>query len=338
MKIGIVYDLRADYLQQGYSPEQTAEFDSIETIAAIDAALKEQGYQTERVGNIKQLAAALVNGRRWDLVFNIAEGMHGIAREAQVPALLDAYNIPYVFSDAVTMAVTLDKAMAKRIVRDHGIPTAPFMVVERMSDLDAFHLAFPVFAKPLAEGTGKGINAASRVDTLSDLKSACKQLLAIHRQPVLIESFLPGREFTVGIIGNGDDTKVMGVMEITLRNNAERNAYSFENKEYYEDRVDFKIVEDAEARQAAETALRAWRALRCQDSARFDLRSDNQSVPQFLEVNPIAGLHPVRSDLVILMRLQGYSYQECLQKIMTAAIQRLGLVKSKAGVVKAVCE
>ena len=121
MKIGITYDLRSEYLAMGFSDDETAEFDRDDTIAAIENTLQALGHETERIGHIKQLAAALVAGKRWELVFNIAEGMYGIGREAQVPALLDAYAIPYTFSDPLVMSLTLDKAMTKRVLRDAGV-------------------------------------------------------------------------------------------------------------------------------------------------------------------------------------------------------------------------
>src|SRR6476619_4084005 len=163
MRIGICYDLRSDYLAQGYSEEETAEFDSEVTIDAIFAALKKQGWQPVNIGGIKNLTEALVRGERWDAVFNFCEGMHGLAREAQVPTLLDAYQIPYVFSDALTMALTLDKAMTKHVLRSHGIPTADFALIEKASDIARIDLPFPLFLKPVAEGSGKGVNERSKV-------------------------------------------------------------------------------------------------------------------------------------------------------------------------------
>lgn len=325
MKIGFTYDLRTDYLKQGYTAEETAEFDAADTIDAIETALTKQGFSVERIGNIYQLVTALANGKRWDLVFNIAEGLHGLGREAQVPALLDAYHIPYTFSDPVTLSLTLDKAVAKRIAHDCGVITTPFVVINSEKDLTSFPLSFPVFAKPLAEGTGKGITAASRIDSLPALKSVCINLLQQYRQPVLVETFLSGREFTVALIGNGDTVKTMGVMEIVLRAGAEPEVYSFTNKEYCEELVEYRLANDAEAQQAALIAHQAWQALGCRDCARIDLRSDANGVPHFLEVNPLPGLHPTHSDLCILMQLAGYSYDELLKCIMTTTLQRLGI-------------
>ena len=137
MKIGITYDLRQDYLDAGYGEEETAEFDRPETIAAIDQALQALGHVTDRIGNIRSLARRLVQGDRWDLVFNIAEGLSGFGREAQVPALLEAYAIPYTFSDPLVLALTLHKGMTKRVIRDAGLPTPAFAVVETASEAAA---------------------------------------------------------------------------------------------------------------------------------------------------------------------------------------------------------
>jgi D-alanine-D-alanine ligase len=201
MKIGLTYDLKTTYLQQGFSPEEVAEFDTEETIAGIESTLNELGYQTERIGNIIELANALISGKRWDLVFNIAEGLYGIGREAQVPALLDAFRIPYVFSDPMVLSLTLHKGMAKHVVRGNGIPTANFIMVKSEEDLKGIKLGYPLFIKPVAEGTGKGISQKSLVSNSLELELHAKELLEKFRQPVLVEEYLPGREFTVGITG-----------------------------------------------------------------------------------------------------------------------------------------
>ena len=159
MLIGLTYDLRDDYHGLGLTDEALAEFDSRETIEAIDRALGRLGHQVDWIGNVKALARRLVNGCRWDLVFNIAEGLSGRSREAQVPALLEAYSIPYTFSDPLTQALGLDKAMAKRIVRDAGLPTAPFAVLAGPQDDGACTLPYPVFLKPLGGRHGQGMRA-----------------------------------------------------------------------------------------------------------------------------------------------------------------------------------
>ena len=153
MKIGITYDLRQEYLRQGLREEDAAEFDSVETIQAIESALVALGHQACRIGSIRSLTSHLAAGRRWDLVFNIAEGLNGFGRESQVPALLDAYDIAYTFSDPAVLGLTLHKAFAKHVVRDMGIDTADFAVFEKDEDFDGFRLPFPVFAKPVAGGS-----------------------------------------------------------------------------------------------------------------------------------------------------------------------------------------
>ncbi|HYQ91651.1 MAG TPA: D-alanine--D-alanine ligase, partial [Candidatus Competibacteraceae bacterium] len=231
MRIGITYDLRQDYLQAGYSEEETAEFDRPDTIAAIGHALETLGHEPVQIGNIRQLTARLVAGERWDLVFNIAEGLHGFGREAQVPALLDAFNIPYTFADPLTAALTLHKGMTKRVVQDSGLATADFVVVETASEIATVDLPYPLFVKPVAEGTGKGIGTASKVHSPKELDVTCRRLLDRYRQPVLVETYLPGREFTVGITGTGSKAVALGVLEVTLRDSAEAHAYTYHNKE-----------------------------------------------------------------------------------------------------------
>lgn len=323
MKIGITYDLRDDYLVEGYSEEETAEFDRAETIDAIDRTLQELGYRTDRIGHLKSLTRRLAAGNRWDMVFNIAEGLRGFGREAQVPALLDAYDIPYTFSDPLVLALTLHKGMTKHVIRDMGIPTPDFAVVEREDQIAGVGLSFPLFAKPVAEGTGKGVTAASKITDAQELSVVCRMLLAAFRQPVLVEAFLPGREFTVGIIGTGREAVATDAMEVCLKAQAEPEVYSYLNKEHCEDLVEYRLVYDDEAQQVRQTALDAWRGLGCRDAGRMDLRSDRSGRPNFMEVNPLAGLHPQHSDLPIIFSLMGKTFRELIDRIMHSAWKRV---------------
>jgi len=325
MLIGITYDLRSDYLAAGYGEEETAEFDRESTIAAIDHALRAMGHETVRIGNFMSLMPRLLAGERWDLVFNICEGLYGFGREALVPALLEAHRIPYVFSDPLVLGLTLHKGMSKHVVRDLGIPTPPFAVVKSLAEVADVDLPYPVFAKPVAEGTGKGVTPASKISNAKQLHTVCADLLQTYNQPVLVEAFLPGREFTVGIVGNGTAARSIGIMEVLLLANSEPEVYSYHNKEFCDDLVEYRKVDDAEAQQAEATALAAWHALDCRDGGRIDLRSDANGIPNFIEVNPLAGLHPEHSDLCIIAGKYGISYQALLNEIVTAAIARLGL-------------
>ncbi len=325
MRVALVYDLRDDYRVLGYSEEEVAEFDNVETIDQLAGALKALGCEVARVGRGQALAARLVEGERHDLVFSIAEGLKGRSREAQVPALCELFDQPYLFSDPLTMSACLDKAVAKRLMGDTGVPTPSFAVAEHDAGEVADWADFPAFVKPLAEGTGKGCEAASLVHTRGDLRDAVARVIARFGQPALVEHYLPGREFTVGIVGNGLDARVLGVCEILLKANAEANVYSLQNKELCEELVTYAPADDAEARLAGARALVAYRALECRDAARIDFRSDANGEPYFLEANPLAGLNPWHSDLPILAAQNGIDFVALIGLILDAGLARYGM-------------
>ena len=327
MRIGLVYDLRDDYRLLGYSEEEIAEFDNIDTIDELAGALEALGCEVERVGRGQALAARFASGERFDLVFSIAEGVKGRSREAQVPALCELFDQPYLFSDPLTLAASLDKEVAKRLVRDAGVPTPEFAVArESASELQGWD-HYPAFVKPLAEGTGKGCEAASLVHSPDELAAAVTRILSRYRQPALVERYLAGREFTVGIVGNGAEARVLGVCEILLKEQAEANVYSLRNKELCEELVTYQPADDAEAKAAAVLALKAYRALQCRDTARIDFRSDENGEPFFLEANPLAGLNPHHSDLPILAAQNGVPFVALIGMIVDAGLKRYGLVR-----------
>jgi len=323
MLVGLTYDLREDYRAMGFCEEDVAEFDCEETIAAMEDALRGLGYETERIGSLPALMSALLAGKRWDLVFNIAEGLHGFGRESQIPCVLDWYGIPYTFSEPMTLAMGLHKGMTKQVVRAAGIPTPDFAVVEDPADAALVDLPFPLFVKPVAEGTGLGIGSASRVTDLAALAEICARLMERFKQPVLVETFLPGRELTVGIVGTGKQARSLGAMEVVFGELADPSAYGYVNKQDWERRMEYRLATDVQAQDAEWIALEAWRALGCRDGGRVDLRLDAAGVPNFLEVNPLAGLNPSYSDLPILCRLQGMPYQELMAAIVHSALERV---------------
>ncbi len=324
MKIGITYDLRDEYLAQGFGEEETAEFDKVETIETIETVLRDYQHTTERIGNIKSLVEKLAAGEHWDLVFNIAEGMYGFGREAQIPAVLDAYRIPYTFSDPLVLALTLHKGMTKRVMRDLRVPTPDFYVVEDATQISRVDLPLPLFAKPVAEGTSKGIAETSKINSYQDLQTVCLNLLQTFRQPVLVERYLPGREFTVGIVGTGDDASVIGVMEVLLKKKTAAGVYSYYNKANYQELVEYRLATGEIVQACAEVALRAWRGLGCRDAGRIDLKLDEDGIPNFIEVNPLAGLNPIHSDLPILAGLAGIDYHRLIGMILASALRRVG--------------
>jgi D-alanine-D-alanine ligase len=328
--VGLCYDLKDDYLKSGFSATEVMEFDDEETIVGLENALGSLGHKVERIGNGTTLALRLAKGDRWDLVFNVAEGIKGRSREAQVPAVCELFAQPYTFSDPLTCALTLDKALTKRVVRDRGLPTAPFEVVNTTMEAQAVSLSFPLFLKPVAEGSSKGVTAGSIVKTREELVTACKILLEQFHQPVLVETFLPGREFTVGIVGNGSAARVVGVKEIVFTDKAEAAALTaFEKEKEKEkpsdrERILLRLVTDEEplAAQARQLALAAYHTLSCRDAARVDLRCDAAGVPCFLEINALPGLNPVFSQLPIAAQLAGLSYVKLIDEIVESAWQR----------------
>lgn len=325
LRIGLCYDLKSDYLAAGFAPHEVMEFDEEATIAGIEEALLGLGHRVERVGRGTELTRRLAAGERWDLVFNFAEGVRGRSREAQVPAVCEMFDQPYTFSDPLTCAVTLDKPLAKRLVRDVGLPTPPFAVVETEEDAEAVPLEPPLFAKPAAEGSSKGVTDRSRISSRAELRETCAALLETFRQPVLVERYLPGREMTVGIVGNGGEARVLGVMEVVFKDGTDTD-YTALNKAEWQARMEYRLLDgDALGTRAREVALGAYRALSCRDAGRVDLRCDESGEPCFLEVNPLPGLNPEYSDLPILSRLSGVSYDRLLGSIVDAARRRWGL-------------
>ena len=322
MKVGITYDLRTDYLEMGYSLEETAELDKKETIDNIESALQNAGFETERIGHSQNLYKKLMEGKRWDLVFNICEGMYGDGRESMVPSILDSFRVPYVFSSPATLAVSLNKYLTKRIVRDAGVPTPDFRIIYSSLSLDDPKPPFPLFIKPVSEGTGKGISEHSIVNNDKEFRSVCLELLENFKQPVLVEEYLPGREFTAGIVGNGKDAYVIGAMEVCF-NEGVLPIYSYYTKENWVGKVDYKIVEGELLKECTKVALGVWNAIGANDGGRVDLKIGSNGRVQFLEVNPLAGLNAESSDLPILARMNGMSYQELIEEIMQAAIKRI---------------
>jgi D-alanine-D-alanine ligase len=323
MKVGLTYDLRSWYLDRGYSMEDTAEFDKQDTVNSLDNALRKIGFETEQIGNCFQLIDALSAGKRWDLVFNIVEGLYGDGRESVVPAILDQYQIPYVFSGPVILGISLNKYLTRLIVSAAGVPVSPGMLISSRQDIQKCNLQYPLFIKPVSEGTGKGINEKSLLQTSAELKEMAEWILARFNQPALVEEYLPGREFTVGVIGSGDDAIAIGGMEIECKDNL---PYSVEFKENYQEFCKYIPMAKEFSEECKTVALNVWKALGGVDGGRVDVKADRNGRMCFMEVNPLAGLHPIDSDLPILSRMIGIDYQTLIEMIMRSAIKRHKLV------------
>lgn len=326
MKLGFTYDLRTKHSPDPDSPpDYYGEYESEETVAGIISALTDLGHQVVDIGNIHDLTHFLAKGERVDLVFNMAEGRYGRAREAQVPNLLEAYQIPYTFSDSLTLAICLDKGLTKQILQNAGIPTAEYLVLEPDQPLDSpalQDLAYPLFAKPLYEGTSKGISAEAIIHTPQALIQRVRWLWQTYRQPALIETYLPGKEFTVGMLGEGKDARVLGMMQVHLKQDT--SVYGFREKENYTELVDYTFdIPTALQAELSQIALASWRTLGCRDGGRVDLRLDEQGAPHVLELNTLPGMHHWDSDLPIIARHQGMDFTALMDEILIHAMKRM---------------
>jgi D-alanine-D-alanine ligase len=320
MKVGLTFDLRSWYIDRGYTMDETAEFDKQETVDALEISLKKMGHEIEPIGNAFQLIEALATGKRWDMVFNIAEGLYGDGRESVVPAILDQYKIPYVFSGPVIMGLSLNKHLAKLVVSASGVPVSPGVLITELNGSEKISLTYPLFVKPVSEGTGKGITDKSLVKNASELRVMVEWILREFRQPALVEEYLPGREFTVGIVGSGDETMAIGGMEVICTDNL---PYSVEAKENYQNCCSYAPLDENIAEECKSVAVRAWKALDAVDAGRIDLKADREGRICFIEANPLAGLNPVHSDLPILARMYGIEYQKLMEMIMESATKRI---------------
>ena len=311
MRIGLTFNLKPP----GATGDRFEEFDSEETILALERAMRAYGHEPVRLGWGEAMLDAL--GReRVDGVFNLAEGIGGRGRESQVPAVLEMYGIPCTASSALSIGLTLDKALAKTVAKAHGIATARFSVIaDRGSQIAG--LKFPLFAKPCNEGSSMGITAASFCADETTLQNAIDRLLQYG--PVLIEEFLSGDEYTVGII----DGEPIGVMQVlprsAIRDPRSPFIYSLEVKRDYLERVEYKMFRDEELESLA---LDVWNAFELRDVARVDIRRDRDGVPNFVEVNPLPGMNPVTSDLIILAKGIGWKYDDVIGSVVKSAMRR----------------
>jgi len=304
VRVGLTYNLKPDD-----APDDAfEEFDSLETIEGLERALRAIGHEPVRLGWGPALVSSL---RTVDAVFNIAEGIGGRGRESQVPALCEMLGVPCSGSGPLAIGLTLDKALAKLVAKAHGIAT-PWAMDSSFS-LHPSSLRFPLFAKPSNEGSSMGITESSLCHDQQQLNATVNTLTKYG--PVLIEEFLPGDEFTVGII----DGEVLAVMQVVPRVAEEHFIYSLDVKRDYTNRVDYKLVD---APDVADVALNIWRAFNLRDVARIDVRRDRDGIANFVEVNPLPGVHPINSDLVIMAKAAGSTHEQLIARIVASAERR----------------
>lgn len=313
-----------------------AEWDTIETVNAIKDAL--DLHHDVIMIEANEDAFEKFKAIRPEIVFNVAECENGISREAQIPAMLDMLKIPYTGSDPLTLTTCLDKSRTKEVLSYNGVPTSKFFYAESIDDLKNFSLCFPVIIKPISEGSGKGIFNSSLVNNFADLKDRLGENLLSYNQPFIIEEYLPGREFTVAIIGNNSDTEVLPIVEINF-NELPGNLlpiYSYEAKWVVDTRenplniftcpasID-KVLEE----KIKEVALRTYKVLRCKDWSRIDVRLDANGEPNIIEVNPLPGILPKPEDNSCFpkaARAKGMNYEEMINKVLLTAAKRYNLL------------
>lgn len=305
------------------------EFDSPETIAALADTVRSLGHEVLLLGDGEPMLRKLLDGPRPQLVFNIAEGQ-GVSRtrESRVPAVLEMLGIAYTGSDPLTLAATLDKECAKRLVDHAGIATPGWALVEdgELSSADErlAGLKWPLFVKPNYEGSSKGVLRSGVVHSRDELKAIIDRLAAAYHQPLLVEEFIEGDELTVGVVGNRPP-EVLGIMRILPKKpNEGPFIYGIEVKREWEQHLEYESPAKISAQDALavrQATLACWKALGCRDVARFDFRL-RDGVPYFLEVNPLPGVSPFSGDIVFLARGVGVSHQELIRRILEAAIER----------------
>jgi D-alanine-D-alanine ligase len=314
--------------------DEQAEYDRPETVRAIQKALEDGGFRTVCLEADATLPQTLAR-ERVDFVFNIAEGIRGRGREAEVPALLNLLNIPFTGSDETAMAIALDKELCKRVMSTCGIATPHFATVLSPDDPALSTMQFPVIVKPNAEGSSKGIPdvcVAADAQTLHRLLTAA---LELYGESMLVEEYIHGREFTVGILGNGTEARAFAPMEICFHDKTNGyQVYSYDVKQDWQRRVHYECPANLTGDQSKELealALRAFHALGCHDFARIDFRMDQSGKFWFIEMNPLPGLAPGYSDFPILAALSGVDYGELVRNVLHAALRRLGMQAAAAG-------
>lgn len=324
VRVGLVYNLKRVKPAETGEGDQDAEFDAPDTIAALREAIASFGHEVVPLEATPELLGRIA-GARLDVVFNIAEGIRGRGRESLVPAILELLDIPYTGSDPATLAVTLDKALAKQIVRAAGVPTPDFFVMTTGREPLPKGVRFPLIVKPVAEGSSKGVSDASVVRDEAELRRVAGALVARYRQGALVEAFLPGREFTVGLLG-GRRPRVLPPMEIVFRDPGRAHPiYAFKHKLDASGEVGYEVPArldpalDAEIRRAARDA---FVALGCRDVARIDLRLDAEGRVHFIECNPLPGLTPDWSDLCLIAKAAGMDYRTLVGEILAPALRR----------------
>ncbi|MCK5215979.1 MAG: ATP-grasp domain-containing protein [Candidatus Omnitrophica bacterium] len=328
MKIGFTYDLKEDWVSSKDDPaDASAEFDKPETVDEVIMALEAGGHQVVRIGGINNLTRQ-IQALDVDIVFNICEGILGRNRESQVPILLEMNRIPYVGSDALTQAITLDKSVAKKCFVADGIRTPGYLVANNLSDLEQMNdMSFPLFVKPCYEGTSKSITESSCVRDMEGLRTQVDLIHKRYNQPALVEKFIRGTECTVAVIGN-EDAQAMPVIQIRIDGTLDLGDRFYKNADVYSQSSGYVCPAELPGELIAEIqqmALAVYKSVGCRDFGRVDFRIDEQGVPYVLEINPLPYLG--KEDVFnCFPQARGATYEETINQILNYALRRCGLI------------
>lgn len=324
--VGLLYNLKRGIT--GGPEDAEAEYDQIDTVYAIQRALEAEGIRVELMEADRDLFAKL-RETPIDIAFNIAEGIGGRGREGQIPAVMELLGIPCTGSDASTLCLALDKALTKRLMSTYHVRTPRYAIVSREAPV-CKKLNFPAIVKPNAEGSSKGISDLSIASTPGELKALIHRHLDLYGTPMLVEEYIEGREFTVGVLGNGKNTVVFSPMEIVYQKPTQDafHVYSYTVKQHYQEYVSYQcpaLLNAKQEKEMTDTTKKIYQALNCHDFARVDFRMTQDGAIYFIEINPLPGLAPGYSDYPMLAEMCGVSYQALVRGILTAAARRTGV-------------
>lgn len=326
--VGLTYDLKTDYkFKAGDPPDANAEFDHPLTIGVIADAIKSQGVKVKKIGNVLNLLEK-INKLDVDIVFNISEGASGRNRESQVPMLLEMAGIPYVGADALTLALTLDKIMAKKVFIADKIPTPKFLEIKDINSFneDTDHLKYPLIVKPRFEGSSKGLNDKSKVENVEDLKKQAAYIIETYKQPALIEEFISGQEFTVLVVGN-DNPEALPVVQIKIDGRLMLNDKFYSFARITSDKLEYICPAKVSAeltKKIQDLAVKTYNAVECVDFGRVDFRVDKDGNPYVLEINPLPSLS-TEDVFPIIAKEMGITYEGIIGKILASAFKRYNI-------------
>lgn len=327
MRVGLTYDLKTDYeFKKGDPADANAEFDHPSTINVISDAISSKGYQVKKIGNVNRLIENIDN-LDVDIVFNISEGLFGRNRESQVPILLEMAKMPFVGADGLSLAISLDKIMAKKIFMAEGIPTPRFFEVkpgESVDNLD--HMKFPVFVKPRCEGSSKGLTESSKVNSIEELRKQVEYVTSTYKQSALVEEFISGEEFTVAVLGNGEP-EALPVVQIKIDGKLKLKDKFYTFGHIKDDSVEYVCpapISEALSRKLSDLAIKTYAAIECRDFGRVDFRVDAQGQAYVLEINPLPSLS-TEDVFMPISKCLNISFPEMLCRILENAVKRHGL-------------